>query len=87
MSISNETPADIFIEWLGADDKKLVSDLEYLIEKEVGKSLNVWRCDDGSYILKKLDGPRGLAPFFFVEDVFFAEYEKASFCYIMGNNE
>lgn len=43
--------------------------------------------EDGILALRdELDGPDGLAPFFFVFDIMFCEYDDYTLCYICGTN-
>lgn len=37
-------------------------------------------------LIKELEGPFGFAPFFFVDDLFFCEYEGFTLCFISGTN-
>ena len=42
--------------------------------------------EDDAELLSELEGPDGLAPFFFVFDLMFCEYEDFVLCFISGTN-
>ena len=42
--------------------------------------------EDDKALRDELEGPDGLAPFFFVFDLMFCEYEGFTLCYISGTN-
>ena len=42
--------------------------------------------DDPTAIRDELEGPEGLAPFFFVFDMMFCEYEDFTLCFMSGTN-
>ncbi len=42
--------------------------------------------EDVKRLREELDGPDGLAPFFFVFDMMFCEYEEYTLCFLYGTN-
>ena len=42
--------------------------------------------EDGKKLMEELEGPDGLAPFFFVFDIMFCEYDGFTLCFICGSN-
>ena len=42
--------------------------------------------DDAKSLKGELEGPEGLAPFFFVFDMMFCEYEDFTLCFMSGTN-
>lgn len=42
--------------------------------------------DDVSGIIDELEGPDGLAPFFFFFDLMFCEYDDFTLCFMSGSN-
>ena len=55
-------------------------------ERLFGLPLRVLFFEDFSKIQDELEGPEGLAPFFFVFDIMFCEYEDFTLCFICGTN-
>ena len=42
--------------------------------------------EDAPVLINELEGPFGLAPFFFVDDMIFCEYDDFTLCFISGTN-
>ena len=42
--------------------------------------------EDGDNLIKLLEGPDGYAPFFFVFDLMFCEYDHLTLCFLSGSN-
>ncbi len=57
-------------------------------ESLFGTSSRVMIFDDDalSALKEELNGPDGLAPFFFVFDLMFCEYEEFTLCFLSGSN-
>ena len=51
-----------------------------------GEPLDVKVFDDFTALTDELEGPDGLAPFFFVFDLMFCEYDSFTLCFISGTN-
>ena len=51
-----------------------------------GLPLRVTVFDDDTKLKEELEGPDGLAPFFFVFDLMFCEYGEYTLCFISGSN-
>ena len=51
-----------------------------------GLPLRVIVFDDDTKLREELEGPDGLAPFFFVFDLMFCEYGEYTLCFISGSN-
>lgn len=55
-------------------------------ERLFGPPARVLEFDDDSTVREELEGPDGLAPFFFVFDVMFCAYEDFTLCLMSGTN-
>ena len=55
-------------------------------ERLFGLPLRLTRFEDAQELMDELSGPRGLAPFFFVFDALFCEYEGFTLCFLCGTN-
>ncbi len=51
-----------------------------------GIPVNVMIFADDTSLREELEGPDGLAPFYFVFDLMFCEYEGFTLCFICGSN-
>ena len=57
-----------------------------LTEELFGTPDRVLVFEDASALREELEGPDGLAPFFFVFDLMFCEYEGFTLCFLSGTN-
>ena len=48
--------------------------------------VTVFNAEEQKKLIEELEGPRGLAPFFFVFDMMFCEYEGFTLCFMSGTN-
>ena len=72
-------------EWL--DDEHLEESILYWINLKFGKNIKVL-ASDNDQIIDQLSGyAGGVSGFYFVEDIYFIEYDKYMLVLIMGNNE
>lgn len=55
-------------------------------ESFFGLPEKIFLFEDVSPLIKELDGPDGLAPFFFVFDVMFCVYKDFTLCFMSGTN-
>ena len=55
-------------------------------ESLFGIPKRITRFEDDSTLREELEGPRGGAPFFFVFDLMFCEYEGFTLCFLSGTN-
>lgn len=55
-------------------------------EKLLKKPESVMVFEDNKALIDELEGADGLAPFFFVFDIMFCEYEGFALCFISGTN-
>ena len=55
-------------------------------EEFFGTPWRVAEFDDDTALREELEGPDGLAPFFFVFDLVFCEYEDLTLCFMSGTN-
>ena len=71
------------------DDRHLIDGLSHWIGMEVGQLKKVFTIkEESSSLLTSLGGEeKGYAPFYFVEDLFFVEFEKMVICFLIGNDE
>lgn len=74
-----------FKEALYIDDQE-VRNLVYWISRSLGEYERILTVTDTETI-DNLSGTRGLAPFFFVEEVYFIEYGDKVLCLMTGNDE
>ena len=51
-----------------------------------GEPLDIKLLENASALINELEGPLGLAPFFFVDDLIFCEYEDFTLCFMSGTN-
>lgn len=67
--------------------EKALDTFVYLIEKEVGNSLKIYTSESPELhkALSSEDGNIGV--FYFLEDVYFVEFEKEVICFMIGNFE
>ena len=70
---------------LAGDDvwQKLADKTESLF----GVPVSVKAFEDDRALTEELEGPDGLAPFFFVFDILFCGYEGFTLCFISGTND
>ena len=74
-----------FKEVLFLDDQE-VKNLVYWISRSLGEHERIMTVSD-SKTIDNLSGTKGLAPFFFVEEVYFIEYSDKVLCLMTGNDE
>lgn len=56
------------------------------IKSEFGVPTGIKVFENPPALINELEGPLGFAPFFFVDDLFFCEYEGFTLCFISGTN-
>ena len=85
---TEEPLSQILTGWLGEPDEKKANEYLWLIRCKLGKPLQTYRAADEKAIIDRMSGSEdGFGPFFFMEDICFAKFEKATVCFMMGNNE
>ena len=67
----------------GYDVWQLIADLT---EEFFGEPKRVTVFEDDKSLRDELEGPEGLAPFFFIFDLMFCEYDDFTLCFISGSN-
>ena len=83
---SNDSFDVILYDWFKNDS--VVSELLYLIFNELGDIERFLTSSDNCYLYDVLSSESGgLSGFYFVEEVFFAEFHDYIVCFIVGNNE
>lgn len=83
---SNLTMKDVLLAWFGKEESNITDSLLYWIERDSGKSIKVYEYTNNLHeLLSRSDG--GLSEFYFVEDIYFIEFDKVIMCFILGNNE
>ena len=55
-------------------------------ESLFGEPKRIMVFEDVNALREELEGPDGLAPFFFVFDLIFCEYDDFTLCYVSGSN-
>lgn len=77
---------DFFKEVLNLD-KKQTETFTYWLQKEAGPCKKIFIAENNK-LYDKLSGyNKGISGFYFVEDVYFIEFEKMVIVFIIGNNE
>lgn len=83
----NITINELFKNLLGKNNN-LISSLLYYIEHDIGLPKEIYKVKDSSNLIDILSGyNNGVSGFYFVEDIYFIEYDKYIVSYIIGNNE
>lgn len=68
-------------------DKKQTETLTYWLQREAGICNKIYIADNNE-LYDKLSGyNKGISGFYFVEDVYFIEFENMAVVFIIGNNE
>ncbi len=62
-----------------------IKKLDYLITKEAGSCIKTFEVTAETF--NYLDNPKNYLPFFFLEDIFFIEFENMIICFMTGNFE
>ena len=81
----NTTLEELFSSVLNIDEKA-VKNLVYWITKKCGSCKKIYTSENEE-LFNSLDGEKGLSPFFFLEEIYFAEFEDTVICFMIGNNE
>ncbi len=76
-------------EWYGTEgaDRTITEKLVETIEYCYGMPEAIYSVKNYEKVTDRLEGRKGYAPYFFVSDFFFADFEKFTAFFIMGNNE
>lgn len=87
LHIIDNSLEQLFISIFGEDDK-LISGLLHWINFYVGSYKNIYTVDEGCNVFDLLScSEGGIGPFYFLEDLFFVEFEKVVICFMVGNDE
>ena len=80
--------AEVLTGWMGDADAPIASELVRLMGLRLGKCLSVRTLAEDSDLRDRLGGDEGGgAPFWFLEDICFAEFERGLACLMLGNDE
>ena len=83
-----ETLRQSLVQWLGGKQPDLTDSLCRLIVSRLGDPVQVYRLENEDKIVARFGwGEGGRGPFYFMEDVFFAAFEKETVCFFLGNDE
>lgn len=83
-----ETLRQSLVQWLGGKQPKLTDSLCWLINTRLGDPRQVYRLENEGEIVASLGwGEDGKGPYYFMDDLFFVEFEEATVCFFLGNNE
>ena len=74
---------DAFRELCGDDSFRQIAEMTEIM---FGKPKSVMVFENIGSLINELEGPDGLAPFFFVFDLMFCEFEDLTLCLISGTN-
>ncbi len=76
-------------EWYGTEgnDRQITEKLAETVEYRYGTPEAIYSVKDYEKVTDRLEGRKGYAPYYFVSDFFFADFEKFTAFFIMGNNE
>lgn len=81
------TLKDFIIQSFG-NIKEITEGLTHWLHIEVGDSKKILTVPDSSKVLNLLSGSDGgISGFYFVEDIYFIEFDKMIVCFIIGNDE
>jgi hypothetical protein len=83
---SKYTMKDILLSWFGKDETNITDSLLYWIEFDSGKAIKVYEYTNNlDELLSRSEG--GVSNFYFVEDIYFIEFDNVIMSFILGNNE
>ena len=83
---SKYTMKDILLSWFGKDETNITDSLLYWIEFDSGKAIKVYEYTNNlDELLSRSEG--GVSNFYFVEDIYFIEFDTVIMSFILGNNE
>ncbi len=83
---SKYTMKDILLSWFGKDETNIKDSLLYWIEFDSGKAIKVYEYTNNlDELLSRSEG--GVSNFYFVEDIYFIEFDNVIMSFILGNNE
>ncbi len=84
----NKSFREVLTGIFGEDVQRLIDGLEHWIHMEAGDPVKLYHIDDESNLAEQLSGcNRGRGAFYFMEDIFFFEFEKMVICFMIGNDE
>ena len=78
---------DKFFENLLKIDKKSTDNLIYWITKTAGDCHKIYRVENKEFFDYLSDNNKNLTPFFFLEEIYFIEFENMAICFMIGNDE
>ncbi len=83
-----ESFREVLIELFGNDTYRLIDGLEHWIHMKAGEPVKLYRIDNECKLPELLSGYNGgNGAFFFMEDIYFFEFEKMTICFMIGNDE
>ena len=83
---SKYTMKDILLSWFGKDETNITDSLLYWIEFDSGEAIKVYEYTNNlDELLSRSEG--GVSNFYFVEDIYFIEFDTVIMSFILGNNE
>ena len=84
----NKSFRDVLSDLFGTDTYGLIDGLEHWIHMKAGDSIKLYRISEDCRLSELLSGDNGgCGAFFFMEDIFFFEFEKMVICFMIGNDE
>lgn len=77
---------ELFTDLLQAD-KKVVDTLLHWIYMEAGRCIQVYKADNKELFEALSREQGGLGPFYFLEEIYFVQFERMVICFMVGNDE
>ena len=68
-------------------EKKPIDTLMHWLTRECGECINIYTSENEELLLSLSGESKGLGPFFFLEEIYFIEFEKMIVCFMIGNDE
>lgn len=75
---------DLLIALFG-DEENIIEGLQHWISLRAGAPRRVFTVKEDNKLLEELS--EGLGPFYYMENLFFVEFEKMVICFMIGNDE
>ena len=83
-----ETLRQSLAQWLGGKQPALTDSLCWLICARLGDPGRVYRLENEEKLVARLGwGEGGNGIYYFMDDLFFAEFDAFTVCFFLGNNE
>ena len=68
-------------------EKKPLDTLIHWMTRECGKCIDIYTSENKELLSSLSGASKGIGPFFFLEEIYFIEFEKMIVCLMIGNDE